>query len=414
MVRKFLVHGQSGNIAIVFALIAPVLLGFVGAGVDYARFAVAQEKLQSIADKAALAGARQFTLTRADKSLPETLAKQVADNALSQTQYAAGAKSDAQSDEQEYAVTTTIDYQFKPTLLVSMFKSPIAMSVTASAQALGSANICVITLSENKQRSLDLSGSSRITGNSCAIYANSTHNQALSVTTNAKLTSSLNCSSGGYDGAAMNFDPIPVTDCPKKDDPLASRAVPTPQPCTTQKETYHHENTTIMPGTFCNGLVISGTSDVTMAPGVYYFPDAELVVRDTATLTGDGVGFYFSGTKGRLVFNPDTSISLSAPTTGDMAGLLVAQDPAADPQQKYVISSNNAHTLIGTIYLPKGDLYIDAQQPVAAASAYTAIIVDELELTSSVNLVLNSDYADTDVPVPAGIEGGAASIYLRN
>ena len=414
MVRKFLVHAQDGNIAIFFALIAPVLLAFVGAGVDYARYSVAREKLQSIADKAALAGARQFTLTRANKSLPETLARQVADDALSRTQYAVGARSNAQSDEQDFAVTTTIDYVFKPTLLVSMFKNPVAMSITASAQALGSANICVITLSENKQRSLDLSGSSRITGNSCAIYANSTHNRALSVTTGAKLTSSLNCSSGGYDGAAMNFDPMPVTDCPIKEDPLASRTMPTPESCTTQKANYHNETATVLPGTFCNGLNISGASNITLSPGEYIFPDEEFTVMDTAAINGDGVGFYFSGNKGRLVFSHNTTISLSAPTTGDMAGLLVAQDPAAAPQQKYVISSNNAHTLIGTIYLPTGDLYIDAQQPVAAASAYTAIIVDELELTSSVNLVLNSDYADTDVPVPAGIEGGAASIYLRN
>ena len=37
------------------------------------------------------------------------------------------------------------------------------------------------------------------------------------------------------------------------------------------------------------------------------------------------MGFYFTGDKGGLLFDKDTTISLTAPTSGEMAGLLMAE-----------------------------------------------------------------------------------------
>lgn len=59
--------------------------------------------------------------------------------------------------------------------------------------------------------------------------------------------------------------------------------------------------------------------------------------------------------------------------------------------------------LEGTLYLPRGHLYIDADQPIADQSAYTAIIAGQLSLYAGPHVVLNTNYDETDVPVPAGI-----------
>jgi hypothetical protein len=48
-------------------------------------------------------------------------------------------------------------------------------------------------------------------------------------------------------------------------------------------------------------------------------------------------------------------------------------------------------------------LRVDGTQPVADQSAYTAIVTRRVELTQSPNLVINSSYDATDVPVPNGI-----------
>ncbi len=40
----------------------------------------------------------------------------------------------------------------------------------------------------------------------------------------------------------------------------------------------------------------------------------------------------------------------------------------------YRIISNNARTMLGTIYLPSGRVVIDADKPVADQSAYTVLV----------------------------------------
>ena len=44
------------------------------------------------------------------------------------------------------------------------------------------------------------------------------------------------------------------------------------------------------------------------------------------------------------------------------------------------IISDNARTLLGTIYLPVGRLIIDSKRPVADESAYTVIIARMIDL----------------------------------
>ena len=62
--------------------------------------------------------------------------------------------------------------------------------------------------------------------------------------------------------------------------------------------------------------------------------------------------------------------------------------------------------------MPKGRLIIDATRPVADKSAYTVLVVQQLDLYSGPNLVLNSDYGASEIPVPpgVGIYGAKASI----
>ena len=69
--------------------------------------------------------------------------------------------------------------------------------------------------------------------------------------------------------------------------------------------------------------------------------------------------------------------------------------------------------LFRSIYLPVGYLLVDPNSVVAGTSAYTAIIVNRLELTAGPELVLNSNYGASDVPVPAGIKS-SSTIVLSN
>ena len=166
------------------------------------------------------------------------------------------------------------------------------------------------------------------------------------------------------------------------------------------------EDTTLNPGTYCGGLTITGDAAVELRPGVYVVKDGPLNVEDEAELTGDYVGFFLTGKDSIFSFAPDTEIELGAPKDGPMAGLLFMEDSSVSGVRVHEIKSNDARQLLGTIYLPKSILLVDANAPVADQSAYTAIVVMRLWLQEGPTLVLNSDYSATDVPVPSAMTGG--------
>lgn len=72
-----------------------------------------------------------------------------------------------------------------------------------------------------------------------------------------------------------------------------------------------------------------------------------------------------------------------------------------------------ARNLLGTIYLPVSVLNIDSSALVADQSAYTAIVTKSLQLQSGPDLVLNTNYDLTDVPVPKGIKGSVRVVLTE-
>lgn len=77
--------------------------------------------------------------------------------------------------------------------------------------------------------------------------------------------------------------------------------------------------------------------------------------------------------------------------------------PPSKPLREYRIISNNARTMLGTIYLPSGRLIIDGSAAVSDQSAYTVIVVQLLDLYDGPTLYLNANYDATSVPVPKGV-----------
>ncbi|MEM6666097.1 MAG: hypothetical protein AAF638_06805 [Pseudomonadota bacterium] len=80
----------------------------------------------------------------------------------------------------------------------------------------------------------------------------------------------------------------------------------------------------------------------------------------------------------------------------------------------YRIQSSRVERLLGTIYLPAANLFIDADGPVSEKSAYTAIISRKLTLRDGPNLFLNAEYSATDVPAPTGVGPLGHDIRLIN
>ena len=106
-------------------------------------------------------------------------------------------------------------------------------------------------------------------------------------------------------------------------------------------------------------------------------------------------------------------VSLTAEKNGPLAGILFFEDRSAPVDRVHRILSDDARTLLGTFYLSRGILSVASVKPIADQSAYTVIVAKKLQLTGSPSLVLNSNYAATDIPVPTGVGPVGGNTYLR-
>jgi len=205
-----------------------------------------------------------------------------------------------------------------------------------------------------------------------------------------------------------------LSDCPPLPDPLAARAAPSVAPsCDFNNHRVELNNSAgsrhmLSPGIYCGGLFIGANSFVTLRPGIYVMKDGPFVIDSNADVVGKNTGIYFTGAASIMNFTSNAKVNLNAPNTGPMAGILMFEERTSPLLREHKITSNFASNLTGTIYFPRGRLVVDATTEVARASAFTVIIANQLLLTASPHLILNTNYGQTDIPVPVGIVGPGA------
>ena len=432
---------RGGGVALIFGLSATLLVGLVGGGIDYARLTSRKSQLQAAVDAGVLAGGNALKLASSNVASVRGVTEQTI--------------RDAAKVQPDQPFTLTIDVPNEKNTVFARAQETVRLgfgafvglgSTTVAAQArvnvVGKMRLCMLTLDPAAPGAFNLQKKAQVTANACSLYSNSKSPTGMVGGDSSMASADTICSAGGYLGLRANFAPVPQTGCPTIEDPLRGRANPPVGACASLPFPFNllpltgtptiDKDVELQPGTYCNGLLIKKSAVVTMKPGIYVFKDGPLVVKDSASLTGVDVGFYFVGDKAGLLFDKKTTISLKAPSTGEMAGLLMAEqttvtapvDPVlgliddltglsipltppplgqTKPMRIYRIISNNARTMLGTIYLPAGRLVIDADKPVADQSAYTVVVAQQVNLYEGPNLYLNANYDMTNVPVPKGV-----------
>ncbi|GJE44105.1 TadE/TadG family type IV pilus assembly protein [Methylobacterium soli] len=432
---------RGGSIALIFGLSAVLLIGLAGGGADYARLAARRGQLQGAVDAGALAGGNALKL-----AMPS------ADAIIGLTTQTIRTQAQAPEDrpltirvtvsDDKTTVSASAEEEFSLAFGGYVGVPKVQIAVKARASVVGRMRLCMLTLDAGAPAAFALQKNAQVTANDCALYSNSASTRGMMGQDSAMARAQTICSAGGFDGARANFSPTPQTDCPVIQDPLKDRPAPPIGACAqlpwplnlvvAKGPATIDVDATLEPGTYCGGLRITKKAVVTLKPGIYVMKDGPLVVDKSGSLSGTDVAFYFTGSKGGLLFDKKTTISLSAPTTGVMAGLLMSEertvsvpldpllsltDPLLEllipptppplgltkPVRTYRIISDNARTMLGTIYLPAGRLVIDASRPVADQSAYTVVVAQQVNLYEGPNLYLNANYEATSVPVPKGV-----------
>jgi Flp pilus assembly protein TadG len=392
-----------GGIMITFALVFPVMLLGIGSAIDYGQLYSKRTTLQAAADASALTAANELKLANRVKSDVEAIAKASAMANLKDMPGTVGFSVEVSEDPSSVTVelTQSPGMYFMDTL---MGYRDTMIKARATAMVAGETPICMLILEEKRNSALKVNRAARITGNECAVYSNSVSSSGINVHSAGQLAAELICSAGGADGGTDSFKPGPLTDCPTMADPLARRMPPVVGRCSEWNMKVGRGTRTLQPGTYCGGLSIGGDAIVKLNPGVYVMYGGPLSISGKAIVRGKYVGFYLTGRNGTFSMGPNTTIELSAPKDGSMTGILFFGDRKAHRSPKHSIRSNAARSLVGTFYLPRGSLIIDATKPLFDKSAYTIIIARTLDMFSGPDLILNSNYEESDIPIPTELD----------
>ena len=314
---------NAGGVLSTFGLVTPILLMGIAAAVDYGMFERGRSRLQAHVDAAAIAAAREMQLAQTSTARIVAVAENFVHNSEPQ------AIVTTRVDMTALSVTVSAQETYVPKIGTFFWAKAPTVTASATAKLSGSMPLCLLALEPKAPATLELEQSATMTATGCMVYSNSTNVAGLQAKDSAIVKAGLICTAGGKARTAgATVTPDPVTDCPAMADPLRSRTPPSDTTCRFNKTVISSVVQTLQPGVYCGGLKITNGADVTLASGVYIIKDGPLIVDKGAILRGANVGFYLSGTTSNLTFAADSTISLSAPKDGPLAGLLIFDDPS--------------------------------------------------------------------------------------
>jgi hypothetical protein len=181
-------------------------------------------------------------------------------------------------------------------------------------------------------------------------------------------------------------------------------AAPTVGGCTVNGANYSG-TVSLNPGTYCGNFNFNGTGTVKLAAGTYIFNGTNWNINSGWTITGTGVTFYFVNSSSYVQFNSGVTVSLTAPTSGTYANVLMFE-PDGLSTSSFAIdgASSSGHALQGLVYLPSRNITFNSTYS-GTADAFT-LVVNQLIFDS------NSPKSWSITPASGG--GASGSIVLTN
>jgi Flp pilus assembly protein TadG len=376
-------RAREGNLAVIFALSALPVIGAIGAAVDFSKVNDVKSQMQNALDAAVLAGITQATANQVSTATAvfngDFSAKYGTSSTPSFTQNADGSLSGTAS--------TSVNLSFLSALKVPPLSLTVNATATPGKQA--TSPVCILLLSQLDSQALLVNSGAQLNATSCEVHVLSTQNPAAMF--NATLNVKRICIKGANITKNGGVTPPAVTGCATISDPFAG-TLPTVSanscssiPSANNNLNYNsgsgaavlsagvygginfnNTSATLNPGVFCGSInfnsVTSGT--VTLNPGLYEI-HGTWNVNSGWTVSGSGVTFYFVDQNAMVHFNSTTSATLSAPTTGTYANILMYEPGGLSTSYPTIDSSTLNMT--GLIYLPSRKLTANSTSNLSSA-----------------------------------------------
>jgi Flp pilus assembly protein TadG len=291
------------------------------------------------------------------------------------------------------AFTITVQRTLQMGLIRFLPGGPATSSITAKATAglVGTVSpSCIYVLDPSAPSAFQASNGVAVTATGCSISVNSTNSAALSVTGGASVSATAIDVVGNV---AVNnggtTTPVPVTGVTPIADPFASLPSLTPGTCL-QTAYSPPSGTTLVPGTYCNGINVSNPN-VTFGAGNYIINGGGLTFGGGVTSSGSGVMFYLTGTNatyGSVTIGNGVNVTLSAPTSGPYMGVLFFQNRLITSSSNATFGGGATMLLSGSLYFPTTD--VSFSNGTTAEANSTAIVAKQISFTGGANIKYDS------------------------
>jgi Flp pilus assembly protein TadG len=387
---------RRGNVAVVFALSMPMVVGGVAFGVETGYWYYQQLRLQQAADVAAQAGAIEQRVGKSHDIVVASATAAAEQNGFTPGSITVNTPPTSGPNMNSNSVEVLLSRNEQRFFSQLFSTDPVVSNARAVSTYTNAANACVLALDPIADGAAHFSGNSTTTLSGCSVMANSLASDAVYLQGSTVVTTTCVETAGGLNsngGLTMTGCSAPMTSLPPVADPLKNLAEPL-----NSGNCKNGNGNTLQPGRYCNGLNLNG--NVQLRPGTYIIDAGTLKINANANISGDGVTIYLVD-NATLDFNGNANINLTAPTSGTYAGILFfgARENSMAVNK---INGTATSSMTGTFYFPTQE--VDYQGNFAGANGCTHIIADLVQWTGNATVGVDcTAYGMADIPVAKAV-----------
>jgi Flp pilus assembly protein TadG len=348
--RKFR-PAREGNIAVIFSLALIPVVGAIGLAVDWSMANKVQSSMQKALDAAVLVGVGQ------PSALQISAATAFFNGDFSGPAGTTATASFVQNANGSLSGTASSSIQAPFLGVFGVSAIPVHAASTATSTTSGT-NVCILLVNTLATQALLVNSGAQITAPSCEIDVLSTQSPAAIF--NATLNVARICIKGSTIIKNGGANPPAVTNCATISDPFAGK-LPTVSvgSCDYNNQVYNPGTVTLSPGVYCGSTNFNGSGTLKLNPGLYVIDNGAMIFNSGWTVTGTGVTFYLANSNSTITFNGNVNATLSAPTSGTYANILMFE-PTGLSNTNLPINGSSGDSFTGLIYLPSRNVTINS------------------------------------------------------
>jgi hypothetical protein len=408
---------QSGNMLILFALSAPIALGFAALGTEGGELYLKKVAIQGAADQAAVSAVNSFNssavaYTIEGKAIAASMGFVDGQNGVTVTVNNPPASGSLAGKLGSVEVVISLT---QPPFLSRLFH-PSNFVIDGRAVATYGGPACVLALDPTAKNALTAGGSTTVNMPKCNLVSDSSASSSLSVGGSASVTVNGAIAVGGINANSGLVDNENISGAPSVPNSYAALSVPSKGSWGSKQSDNGAATVTLNPGWYSNGLHITANQVATLNPGVYYIDGAggNFQIDSGAVVTGTGVTFVLTSSTGKsnsypsVAINGTSSVNVTAPTSNsalgaDSSGVIIFEDPNA-AGNLYITGAS--HTYFGgAIVAPSMAIQFSGTGVSGTATNCTQIIGDTVTFIG--NSSISSDCSGMGT---SAISGGAQTI----